>query len=240
MQQETECPLSTKAISSDVVQKNLSRRSFIINSTGAVATLALSATTRAQNAPNDSARAKFKRIPVQYIAALANPEARTGDNAQQWGLWRKDPGPRGVSLKDYEHLRDNGGVAPAQWTFNPGDWWLEEHGLIMEAPEFPMPAGQYLVTGDRDTQAVLNILPMDSEGRQFWQLDNNATVYDVTHLRCRSARYTPQTSLASCSPAEAQAADFPVNPGAVMPSVADCKQQDYAVLIIYAVAMENV
>ena len=27
------------------------------------------------------------------------------------------------------------GVAPAGWTFDAEDWWLEEHGLIMEAPE---------------------------------------------------------------------------------------------------------
>ena len=37
------------------------------------------------------------------------------------------------------------------------DWWLEEHGLIMEQPDFPVPAGGYLVTGGRDTTAVLTV-----------------------------------------------------------------------------------
>ena len=53
----------------------------------------------------------FKRIPTQYIAALGDPNASSGNNAQTWGLWSVDPGPRGVKLKHYEQLEAAGGVA---------------------------------------------------------------------------------------------------------------------------------
>ena len=38
-----------------------------------------------------------------------------------------------------------------------GDWWLEEHGLIMEKPSFPLPAGKYMVTGDREVTTELTV-----------------------------------------------------------------------------------
>ena len=72
---------------------------------------------------------------IQYIAALADPSAKSGAGAENWGLWRKDPGPRGVKLYNYDKLMARGGVAPAKWEFDKNDWWLEEHGLIMEKPE---------------------------------------------------------------------------------------------------------
>src|SRR5262245_6470986 len=81
----------------------------------------------------------FKPIPTQYIAALGDPGAKSGTGAELWGLWRVDPGPRGVTLSSYESLKADGGVAPAKWRFDGSDWWLEEHGLIMEEPEFPIP-----------------------------------------------------------------------------------------------------
>src|SRR6266542_2895283 len=77
---------------------------------------------------------KFTRISPQFIAALGDPNATSGTGAQSWGLWRVDPGPRGVPLASYERLKEVGGVAPARWKFDGGDWWLEEHGLIMEKP----------------------------------------------------------------------------------------------------------
>ena len=43
----------------------------------------------------------FKRIPTQFIAALGDPAATSGSGAQSWGLWRRDPGPRGVWLVKY-------------------------------------------------------------------------------------------------------------------------------------------
>ncbi len=90
---------------------------------------------------------KFRRIEPQYIAALGDPGATSGSGAQSWGLWSQDPGPRGCKLDRYDQLKAAGGVAPSQWKFDAADWWLEEHGLIMEKPTFPLPPGKYLVTG---------------------------------------------------------------------------------------------
>ncbi len=187
------------------------------------------------------AEMKFKRIPTQFIAALGDPEATSGDNAQSWGLWRVDPGPRGVWLNSYEDLQAAGGVAPAKWAFDESDWWLEENGLIMEKPDFPVPPGSYIVTGDRQTTALLTIHPpdKDKDGAQRWELANGAELYDVTHLPCRSARYTPAAGAGSCSPAKAPQSAFRVTPGAPMPPVEGCDKQDYAVLFVIGVAVEN-
>jgi hypothetical protein len=184
---------------------------------------------------------KFRRLwTPQYIAALADPGASSGGGAQSWGLWRVDPGPRGVRLDRYERLKAAGGIAPAQWRFDSTDWWMEEHGLIMEKPDFPLPHGKYLVTGDREVTTVLTIHPRDKNGNQRWELGDGATLYDVTHLACRSARYTPAVaSKSSCSPASARQAAFPVRPGAAMPAVEGCTKQDYAVLIVVGVAVES-
>jgi hypothetical protein len=143
-----------------------------------------------------------------------------------------------VRLDRYERLKAASGIAPAQWKFDSTDWWVEEHGLIMEKPDFPVPSGKYLVTGDREVTTVLTIHPRDKDGNQRWELGDGAKLYDVTHLACRSARYTPVTSN-SCSPANARKTAFPVSPGATMPSVEGCNKQDYAVLIVIGVAVEN-
>ncbi|MEZ5829675.1 MAG: hypothetical protein R3D05_00675 [Dongiaceae bacterium] len=181
----------------------------------------------------------FKPIPTQYIAALGAPGATSGTDAQTWGLWRVDPGPRGVRLTSYEVLKANGSVAPANWTFDQTDWWLEEHGLIMERPSFPIPPGRYVVTGGREMTAVLTVHPKGSDGSQQWELDSGATLYDVTHLRCRSARYTPAAGAGSCSPANARMSAFPVEPGAAMPPVEGCSKQDYEVLIVIGMVEDN-
>jgi hypothetical protein len=166
----------------------------------------------------------FTRIPTQFIAALGNPEAKSGTNAKDWGLWREDPGPPGVYLKDYANLvGKNNGYAPAGWIFNKNDWWLEEHGIIMPSPDFPMPPGKYLVTGGRFVTTSMTIQVDGS-----WSLEEG-TLYDVTHLPCRSARYKPMNG---GSPATAKLTDFPVFPGATMPSVEGCDKLDYAVLFI--------
>jgi hypothetical protein len=182
---------------------------------------------------------KFKRVWPQYIAALGGPGTTSGSGAQSWGLWRLDPGPRGVRLDRYERLKAAGGVAPAQWKFDSADWWVEEHGLIMEKPDFPVPPGKYLVTGNRKVTTVLTIHPRDKDGTQRWELGDGATLYDVTHLECRSARYTPVTGNNSCSPANARQTAFPVAPGGSMPSVEGCNKQDYAVLIVIGVPVES-
>lgn len=189
-------------------------------------------------ATDGRAETKFKRVPTQYIAALGAPDANSGGGAEGWGLWPVDPGPRGVWLDGYEDLKAAGGVAPAEWRFDGDDWWLEEHGLIMEAPEFPLPPGQYLVTGGRETVASLTIHPAGADGAQRWELDNDATIHDVTHLRCRSARYTPAENGGACSPASAPRHAFPVSPGAAMPPVADCAKKDYSVLFVIGVAAD--
>jgi hypothetical protein len=184
------------------------------------------------------AETEFKPIPTQYIAALGDPGASLGTGAESWGLWRLDPGPRGVELSSYETLKAEGGVTPAQWQFDGSDWWLEEHGLIMEQPEFPIPPGRYVVTGGRKVTAVLTVHPKGNDGVQHWELDNGATLYDVTHLRCRSARYTPAAGGNSCSPAKAQMTAFPVAPGGPMPPVEGCNKQDYEVLIVIGMAVD--
>lgn len=180
-----------------------------------------------------------KPIPTQYIAALGDPGATSGTGAEAWGLWREDPGPRGVRLTSYEALKADGGVAPARWRFDGADWWLEEHGLIMEQPEFPIPPGRYVVTGGREVTAILTVHPKGDDGVQHWQLDQGATLHDVTHLRCRSARYTPAAGADSCSPAKAPMTAFPVVPGGPMPPVEGCNKQDYQVLIVIGMAVEN-
>src|SRR3970282_2992390 len=96
---------------------------------------------------------KFQRISTQFIAALGDPGATSGSGTQSWGLWPLDPGPRGVELNSYQALQAAGGVAPARWKFDGTDWWLEEHGLIMEQPTFPLPPGKYVVTGNREATA---------------------------------------------------------------------------------------
>ena len=182
---------------------------------------------------------KFKRISTQYIAALGDPGSTSGNGAQSWGLWPLDPGPRGVKLNRYQSLKNSGGVAPARWKFDETDWWLEEHGLIMEQPTVPLPPGKYVVTGARKMTAVLTIHPADNHGDRRWELDQSATLYDVTHLACRSARYIPATAGASCSPANAKQTAFPVASGGPMPPVEGCMKQDYAVLIMIGVGMED-
>jgi hypothetical protein len=182
---------------------------------------------------------RFTRVAPQYIAALSDPGAHSGNNAQTWGLWRVDPGPRGVPLTSYERLREIGGAAPAGWKFDAADWWLEEHGLIMEKPTFPLRPGRYLVTGDREAIAVLTIHRPDKDGNQRWELGEGATLYDVTHLACRSARYTPAAGANACSPANAPRSAFRVAPGRAMPPVDGCNKQDYSVLIVIGVAADN-
>lgn len=177
---------------------------------------------------------KFKRIEPQFIAALAAPSAKSGNDAQTWGLWKEDPGPRGSRLSEYPQLKATG-MAPARWKFDSSDWWLEEHGLIMENPSFPLPAGQYLVTGDREVMTVLTVHPRDKSGNQRWELADNATIYDVTHLGCRAARYTPAKPAGECSPANVSTKAFPASPTSAMPTVNGCRKQDYAVLIVVGV-----
>ncbi|CAE8584947.1 unnamed protein product [Polarella glacialis] len=205
-----------------------SRRAAIV---GPAALVAFGESAIAADEPK---KTKFKKVRTQFIAALADPGATSGTGAEKWGLWKLDPGPRGVTLGGgYEGLKKNGGVAPAKWKFDNNDWWLEEHGLIMEPPDTPLTAGKYMVTGAREVTAALTVYPMEG-GTQRWELADGAKLYDVTHLPCRSARYTNPEG-GSCSPDTAKVTDFPVMPGAPMPPVTGCNKQDYAVIFVVAV-----
>ena len=187
----------------------------------------------------DEQQPRFLRVDTQYIAALGDPEASSGTGAQKWGLWTIDPGPRGVWLKNYADLEAAGGVAPARWNFDREDWWLDENGLIMETPQFPLAPGKYVVTGNRAVMTVLTVHEPDASGDSRWELDHGASLYDVTHLRCRSARYTPASGEGSCSPSNAPRDAFRVAPGADMPPVEGCVKQDYHVLFLIGVAEDN-
>jgi hypothetical protein len=219
--------------------RDISRRSLLVAG-AAAATGALSPFVFVQPVlAAGEVETRFRRIRTQFIAALGDPDATSGSNAQLWGLWAKDPGPRGVRLSGYELLMAAGGVAPARWKFDSKDWWLEENGLLMEQPDFPVAPGKYLVTGNREVTTILTIHPVEEGGNQRWELADGATIYDVTHLRCRSARYTPSTIDSSCSPAKAPRDEFPVTPGDLMPEIENCNKQDYAVLFVIGVGVKD-
>lgn len=105
----------------------------------------------------------------------------------------------------------------------------------MEQPQFPLPPGRYLVTGGRSITTGLTI-----DADNHWKLDEG-TLYDVTHLPCRSARYRPlssdQGAGESSSPKSANLRNFPVAPGATMPAVSGFSKQDYAVLFLVGKAI---
>ena len=165
----------------------------------------------------------FKRVQTQFIAAAIDPvhgegmQSSSGNGTSAWGIWRVDPGPRGVRLGDYPRL--SGGKAPAGWQFDKSDWWLEEHGLIMEKPDFPLPPGKYEVTGGREVTTILTV-----HEDERWELTDGAKLYDVTHLPCRAARYKPSED-GDGSPATADSGQFPVTPGGPMPPVRGCDKQ---------------
>ena len=184
------------------------------------------------------AEMKIKPVATQYIAALGASTATSGEGAASWGLWPVAPGPRGVRLSSYSTLKANNNRAPAKWSFDDASWWLEEHGLIMEQPIFAIAAGKYVVTGGRSVTAVLTIDPKGVDGKQHWALSDGATLYDVTHLGCRAAVYTP-SSTAACTPQDVNPANFPVEPGAAMPVVNGCNKQDYQVLIVTGLVVEK-
>ena len=171
---------------------------------------------------------RWRRVSTQFIAALGDPKASAGTGARAWGIWRVDPGPRGVRLSNYRALENNKGLSPAGWRFDPQDWWLEEHGLIMEPPDFPLPPGQYLVTGDREVTTTLTI---DEDGDR-WSLAEGS-LHDGTHLPCRSARYKPVSGF-NATPGDADPALFPVKAGAAMPAVRNCHKNDYWVVFVTA------
>ncbi len=177
----------------------------------------------------------FKPVPTQFIAALADADAKSGTGAEHWGLWTIDPGPRGVRSSRIADLLAAGGVSRAGWKFDMSDWWLDENGLLMEHPTYGMPPGRYIVTGDRKAITILTVHPKDANGAQRWELAGDVNIYDVTHLRCRSARYRPSSGGAACTPSNVAQEQFRIAPGVAMPPVSGCDKQDYTVLFIVGV-----
>lgn len=175
---------------------------------------------------------QYTPIPTQFIAALGHPEASSGIGAQHWGYWHSDPGKTGVWLSLFPVLKATGGYAPGNWKFDESDWWLDENGLLMQKPVFEIEAGKYIVTGEREVTTVLTVHEKDNQGAQRWELADGATLHDVTHMPCRSARYTPLTGENNCSPDNADKSKFKVAPGSAMPDVPGCNKLDYSVLIV--------
>lgn len=173
-----------------------------------------------------------KVSPLQFVAALGDPDAASGNGAENWGLWPTDPGPRGLRLRDYAQIQSGAASAPS-W-LNSRDFFLDENAIIMPQPEFPMPPGKYLVTGAR---AVTTGLTIQADGS--WKLDDGAKLYDVTHLPCRAARYIPGNDQ-NGSPSTVRRSDFPVAPGGIMPEVSGTKKQDYAVIFIVGKQKQSV
>lgn len=178
-------------------------------------------------------------VPTQFIAALGDPKSSSSPSgAEEWGIWRIDPGPRGVYVRDFQAdpgLGSANNRMPAGWTYDADEFWIEEYGRVMEKPDFPLAPGRYVVTGGREATALLTVDEPNGEGGQGWRLEGGgATLYDVTHLPCRSARYRPREGQER-SPADANWSDFPVVPGGEMPPVDGCEKLDYAVLFVLAV-----
>ncbi len=205
---------------------NLTRRSFIASTSAAL--------IAASTGPS-FAQSGIRRIPTQYIAALAPDNATSGTGAENWGLWRNDPGPIGVWLKDYDAMQAAGGRGPTGWKFDLDDWWLDENGLLMHPPEFPMPAAKFYVTNGRTSVSLLTVEEPDPDGKQSWSLSGGMNIAGVTHGPCRSARYTPEVGSGTCTPANAPQSVFPLKPRENPPAVEACNQQNYAVLIVFGV-----
>ena len=90
---------------------------------------------------------------------------------------------------------------------------------------------RYIVTGDRE---VTSMLTVHDDGR--WEL-SKGSLYDVTHLPCRSGLYTPPAGQPAsvCTPTSEAQKMFPVKPGAKMPKLGGCDVQDWAVLFVVGV-----
>ena len=81
----------------------------------------------------------YKKInPIQFVAALGDPTAKAGTGAQDWGIWRADPGPRGVRLQGFEQLSKKG-KATAGWAFDGNDAVSEALSMVCKAG-LPQPA----------------------------------------------------------------------------------------------------
>jgi hypothetical protein len=186
-----------------------------------------------------TAQVKVRRVRNQYIASLGGPDATSGTGAETWGIWEEDPGPKGVWLRFYKLLRKAGNLAPNGWRFDIDDWWLDENGLLMKAPKFPIPPGRYYVTNGEEHISLLTIEKPDHLGQQRWKLSDGKTIANVTHGPCRSARYTPQHGSGSCTPQDISLEQFPLELGQQLPNVQNCDKMNYSVLIVFAFPVDS-
>lgn len=178
----------------------------------------------------------------QYLAVDPGMSHRTlndGNGARSWGIWYTDPGNTGVRFPGIPQL-ERTGVAPSGWRYNPNEWWVEEHGLIMENPQ-PLPAGRYKVVWLNNqppgTYSYTPTVELTVTG-DSWTLGSaagvRATLDDVTHRPCRSAKYTTPPGGGPCVPDHVPQQLFPITPGGPMPAVSGCDKLDYAVLFVSA------
>lgn len=178
------------------------------------------------------AAGSWDRVYGQFLAVdpgMRHSSDSRGDGATAWGVWRTDPGTTGVHFNGIQSLEQTG-RAPRGWTFDPNQWWVEEHGLIMANPD-PMPAGRYKVVWLNRRPGYVPTVELTITG-DSWTLSDGATLHDVTHGPCRSAKYTTPSAGGQCLPENVPQRQFPVRPGAVMPDVPGCDRVDYAVLFL--------
>ena len=126
-------------------------------------------------------------VAGHYLAAdpgMAHSGDTDGTGATAWGIWRTDPGNNGVLFRDIPTLEGTGFSPSAytnHWKFKPEEWWVEEHGMIMPAPEH-LPAGKYKVVWLNRQRYPSHRLP---EGgvvltvtHDRWTLSDGATLHD--------------------------------------------------------------
>lgn len=174
----------------------------------------------------------WQSVYGQFLAVdpgMLHSSDTRGDGATAWGVWRTDPGNTGVRFSGI-HALEQTGRAPRGWTFDPNEWWVEEHGLIMVNPD-PLPPGRYKVVWLNRRAGYVPTVELTITG-DSWTLSDGATLHDVTHGPCRSAKYTTPESGGQCLPDNVPQRQFPVRPGAVMPDVPGCDRVDYAVLFL--------
>lgn len=193
--------------------------------------------------PRFSIKANFEKLrktELKFIAAdpgLMNGDASEGGGATKWGIWESDPGQSALELSRLADLEAHEGSPPVDWKFDPEDWWLEEYGRLMPSPTIPIPNGKYLLpwlNGKNSGRPVILTIEGD---RWFLDKRSGASLKHVTHLPCRSARYSRVAK--DASPSAARSDDFPVRPGCKMPSIDGYEQVDYAVLFVEGLGRNN-
>ena len=85
---------------------------------------------------------------------------------------------------------------------------------------------------------MLTIHPADRNGDRRWELDKGATLYDVTTWPAAPRAIHRRRWWFVLAGKRAETA-FPVAPGGAMPPVEGCTKQDYAVLIVIGVGVED-